>query len=165
MASVTAHNLSEIGDVAGSLRPFLEDCWRAWKVSIGNPADAFERLSAGMCGFTSSFMAGVLNDMVGGEWTLAGGRPLSGGGVRSACGAQAGHFWTVSADGVIVDLTADQFGLPTVVVTTERDPRYQQTFTREEIEAHLPKVEGIAAEWREAAEDQGLAPVSYRFAA
>lgn len=160
--------LSEIGDFAGSLRSFIEPFWRAWKAESERPQGPFETDSAGMCGFTSCFVAMALNKALGGGWTMAGGRPRAAfpeGGVRCASGRQNGHFWAESESGLIVDLTADQFGLPTVVVTTASDPRYRATFSLEEIEGHLPKVEALAWEWLEAAENEGLVPRSLGMAA
>jgi len=162
------NRLSEIGDLAGLLRSFIEPYWRAWKAESGKPQGPFETDSAGMCGFTSCFVAAALNREIGGDWRLAGGRPGSEGpygGVTCSAGRQNGHFWAQSEDGLIVDITADQFGLPTVVVTTAGDPRYQATFSEAEIEAHLPKVEPVACEWLEAAEEEGVVPRPFGLAA
>jgi len=157
--------LSEIGDAAGGFRPFLESCWREWKARSARGTCPFETDSAGMCGFTSAFLAEALARKVGGEWRVAGGRPLSGGGVTCPKGLQNGHFWCVSDDGVIVDLTADQFGLPTVLVTTWRDGRYAETFTEREIVEHLPKVLPVAEAWLESAIEEGLVPGGMKLAA
>lgn len=160
--------LSEIGDLAGFLRSFVEPFWKAWKAESGKPQGPFETDSAGMCGFTSCFVAMVLEREVGGGWALAGGRPLPAnlsGGVTCTSGRQNGHFWAESEDGLIVDLTADQFGLPTVVVTTAYDPRYRATFSGEEIAEHLPKVEAVALQWLEAAEEEGVVSRPFGMAA
>ena len=125
----------------------------------------FETDSAGMCGFTSAFLVRALQMLDGGTWRVEGGRPLAGGGLTCASGRQRGHFWAASEDGIIVDLTADQFGLPTVLVTTVRDARYCNTFTQPEIEGHLPKVESVAECWLEAAAAEGLLPQAYSLAA
>lgn len=165
MTLMTQHRLSEIGDAAGCFRPFLETCWRRWKAESAKGTCPLEADSAGMCGFTSAFLAEALARTVGGEWRVAGGRPFSGGGVTCPQGRLNGHFWCVSDDGVIVDLTADQFGLPTVLVTTLKDSRYSETFTAEEIDEHLPKVLPVAEAWLEAALDEGLLPGGVRLAA
>jgi len=111
-----------------------------------------------MCGFTSVFMARYLEVVDGGRWRVDGGKPLTGGGIRCASGRQNGHFWTVSGDGIIVDLTADQFGLPSVMVTTEDDPRFLSSLAEQDVLRHLPKVEGVAAEWLDEAAAEGLVP-------
>lgn len=165
MDASAPYRLSEIGDVAGSLRPFLERMWQEWKAFQGRPLDPFETVSAGMCGFTSAFLAHALEALEGGIWKVSGGRPLAGGGITCTSGRQNGHFWVESEDGVIVDLTADQFGLPAVIVTTSKDPRFSNTFTSQEIDNHLPKIEGVALYWLEKAAEEGLLPQAFRCAA
>lgn len=165
MSEFVNQEMSELGDVCASLRFFLEQKWKEWKASASSPMDALDSLSAGMCGFSSIFVAEALNRITDSEWVLAGGQPISGGGVVCRSGRQNGHLWAVSDLGIVVDLTADQFGLPAVVVTTARDPRYMASFDQDQIDAHVPRVEDIGMEWLEEAVQDGIVPDVYRLAA
>lgn len=151
--------LEEIAGCAASLRPFLEERWRAFKASSPRPYDAFEAESKGMCGFTSAFVAEAMRQAVGGDWRVAGGL------ARPGSYSAYGHLWTVSDDGELVDLTADQFGMPSVIVTTVRDPRFTETYCEEDIGRHLPMVQPLSLRWIEEAVDEGLVPASRALAA
>lgn len=165
MCCYVDREMSELGDLCASLRYFLEPKWKEWKASTSSPMDALDTLSSGMCGFSSIFVVEALNRLTDDQWEFVGGQPVSGGGVICRAGKQNGHFWALSDRGVIVDLTADQFGLPAVVVTMAGDPRYNATFDQVQIDAHVPRVEEVGAMWLEEAIYDGLVPNSMAFAA
>lgn len=153
-----------IGDLASELRLFLEPQWQEWKSRTGR-GSLPETASASMCGFTSAFLAEVLPDLAGAEWCMVGGAPASGGGV---CGSDLRlhpHFWAVSSDGILVDLTGDQFGLPSPVVARRGDRRYIESFDTDYVDRHLPRVMPLVEEWIELAADDGLLPMQARLAA
>jgi len=157
--------MSALGDTASELRSFLEPLWMLRRTLTGRLPDAGTSCSEGMCGFSASFVALALSAIDGGEWRVAGGWPQSGGGIACPRRSLRAHFWTVSEDGIVVDLTADQFGHPGIIVTGCNDPRYVESFTAEEIERHLPKVMPLAEEWLEIASTDGLVPSVHRLAA
>ncbi len=87
--------------------------------------------SAGMCGRSSLTLKHVLNrDFdIGASW--ASGTPPSGD-RHGATGAGflwldkwVGHAWVETEGGLIIDITADQFGGAPVIVTPAHDPRYR----------------------------------------
>jgi len=157
--------MSAIGDAASELRSFLEPLWMLRRIQACRLPDAGAACSEGMCGFTAAFTAEALRLLDGGEWRVAGGWPQSGGGMACRERRLNAHFWAVSDDGLVVDLTADQFGHPSVIVTGRHDPRYVESFTREEIERHLPRVMPLAEKWLEVAASEGLIPSGMRLAA
>lgn len=160
-----AARMSRIGDTATELRSFLEPLWLRRKAETGRLPDAGSPLSEGMCGFTSAFVVLALSVTDGPGWRMAGGWPQSGGGIACRRGRLHGHFWAVSEDGIVVDLTADQFGHPNVIVTTDRDARYVESFTLNEIERHAGRVMPLAEEWLALATKDGLVPHVARLAA
>lgn len=143
--------LSDIGDWAAQARAFLEPHWLSWKLQSGRDADPMFPISAGMCGFTSSFLVTSLTDVFGGNWFIQGGRPRDGGGIVDGDGRLRGHFWVVSEYGELVDLTADQYGHSSIVVASFRDRRYAATFSETDIAIHLPKVKPVSDEWMDSA--------------
>jgi hypothetical protein len=148
--------MSKIGDTASDLRAFLEPVWTDWKIQTKRPIGCDAAASENMCGFSSAFASIALAEMEGGDWRIAGGWPKSGGGVACPGRKLNSHFWTVSDDGIVVDLTADQFGMPTIIVTSERDPRYIESFSTDEVEKYVPYLMPLAEEWIEAARQNGV---------
>lgn len=139
--------MSRIGDHASDLRMFLEPHWEDWKLKTGRPIGGDVIASEKMCGFSSTFAAIALKELDGGDWRVAGGWPKSGGGVSCPRKRLNSHFWTVSDDGIVVDLTADQFGMPGIIVTMVHDPRYIESLTIEEVEGYTPYLMPLAEEW------------------
>jgi len=141
-----ALDVEAVAAEAERLREFLEPRWLDWKAGRWSDAPA----SAHMCRVSSLFAAQALAEAVGGTWDVRGGwaelpadlRPDEEetldigsfpGGMRDASGAWQGHYWAygydlddLDATGLIVDLTADQFGHAAVVVAHEDDPRYRE---------------------------------------
>lgn len=99
--------------VAGQVRRFLEPQWEEWHRHEGSPS--LLTPSQGTCGRSSLFLQealraeGLIAEFVAGS-------PSEGQQGYWLDGAWHGHAW-VEVDGWIVDVTADQFGAPPVVVT------------------------------------------------
>ncbi|CUH65374.1 hypothetical protein TG4357_01828 [Thalassovita gelatinovora] len=109
-----------LADLVGRVRRFLEPRWSEWHLHEGSPA--LRTPSQGTCGRSSLFLCQVLQQhgIVAG---FAAGDPTEGQkGFHTAQGWK-GHAW-VEAENKILDVTADQFGLPPVVITGTDDPRY-----------------------------------------
>ena len=106
---------------AERVRSFLEPVW-GWV----RTDDDGQPLSTGFCISSAVLLRHVLNATVPGPWRLAGGHPFYGqGGFLDPAGEWADHHWVVhESSGVIVDVTADQFGDAAVVVTNKGDSRY-----------------------------------------
>ncbi|GGC92336.1 hypothetical protein [Chelatococcus reniformis] len=112
--------------VATAVRTFLEPTWDIWHAS----SERREPPSRGTCGRSSLFLQRVLGEdfAVLSRWTsgtprLAADAPNLGPyGFHDGRAWQA-HAWLV-AGAWIVDVTADQFGAPPVIVAARDDPRY-----------------------------------------
>ncbi|NKE46451.1 hypothetical protein HB662_16835 [Roseomonas frigidaquae] len=95
-------------------RRFLETLWPEWHAERGRPRPAIP--STGTCGRSATFLQRVLAE-VGREaevrhgWFLAPAGP-------------ARHAW-VESGGLILDLTADQFGAPPILACPAPDARYR----------------------------------------
>jgi hypothetical protein len=156
LTSSVTQRMSRIGDIASDLRAFLEPMWDDWKIKTKRPVGCDVPKSENMCGFSSAFTSIALSELEGGDWRIAGGWPKTGGGVACPRRKLNSHFWTVSDDGIVVDLTADQFNMPTIIVTSERDPRYIESFSADEVERYVPLLMPLAEEWIEEARQMGV---------
>jgi hypothetical protein len=58
-----------------------------------------------------------------------------------------GHYWLQSSDGLIIDITAEQFGHAPVIITSSDDPRYHANFTPREIKKHHSSVIDTRNRW------------------
>lgn len=88
-------------------------------------------------------------------WLTGCGKPASSwrdndgiGGMRTIDGMWRDHYWLVRSDGVLADLTADQFGHEAIVVSRQDDDRYLENWKAAWAAEHLEEVAGRAAEWR-----------------
>jgi hypothetical protein len=118
-------------------RKFLRGHWRKREYAAGRlPGD---KPSFGQCDFSACFLANLL----GGE--LQGGFSYKAG-VKQEGGLDGElHYWTLLQGGEIVDITADQFGYPEVVVAapgSDLHRSYVCSFTPDE----LGKVESFWAD-------------------
>lgn len=152
---------SQVLDVAVTVRDFLELAWRDWRADRGIPQPEINSYS--MCRMSSAFLAKRLTDELGGEWHVLGGAGEEGwdlgdcllgaepGGVLSTDGVWSGHWW-VKGHGIIVDVTADQFGLDPVIATSDDDQRYARNYTARAMRKYLSRVtktvEGWTGRWR-----------------
>ncbi len=117
----------QLFSIAEKVRFFLEPVWVGWQAERGVRPDI---LSQSLCGKSSLFLQKVLSEnfLFKAEWVS--GTPFEDGSGHAACGFRAkdgwqGHAW-VEAGEFIVDITADQFGGPPVLVTNINDARYQK---------------------------------------
>nr|MBW0149644.1 lasso peptide biosynthesis protein [Phenylobacterium sp.] len=111
---------------ATGLRRFMEPVWDDWLAA--EPWRRGATPSAGACGRTSLFVRDVLRAQGhDAQWSngvprRAATSPIGDFGFL-AHGRWESHAW-VTCQGWIVDITADQFGAPPVIVTPATDPRY-----------------------------------------
>lgn len=111
---------------ATRLRRFMEPVWDDWLAA--EPWRRGATPSAGACGRTSLFVRDVLRRRgYDAQWSNGVPRraetPPIGDFGFLAHGRWESHAW-VTCQGWIVDITADQFGAPPVIVTPATDPRY-----------------------------------------
>lgn len=88
-------------------------------------------------------------------WLTGRGKPPSSwrnddgiGGMRTVAGVWRDHYWLVRSDGVLADVTADQFGHETIIVSVQDDLRYLENWKPAWAAEHLKEVAGRAADWR-----------------
>ncbi len=115
--------------IAAAARRFVEPIWEEWHRHAG--ADRPAIAAQGTCGRTSLFLQRVLNTQgFGAEWVC--GTPRSGplGPENGPFGFRWGKTWQshawVECGNFIVDITADQFGAPPVLVVDRMDNRYNK---------------------------------------
>jgi hypothetical protein len=113
--------------VATTVRRFLEPAWAEWHMATGEIPDVLSRWT---CVRSSLFLQRVLHDDCNVLAKLRNGTPR-----LSPKGAELGpfgflsdkkwqsHAW-ISVGDWIVDVTADQFGASSIIVTARSDPRY-----------------------------------------
>ena len=128
--------------LAEDVRLFLEDRWREWHAHIGSP-DLLTP-SQGTCGRSSLLLRDVLRD-AGFDAHFACGSPVEGARGYHAPRGWLGHAW-VRVEGLIVDVTADQFGAAPVLITPEDDPRYAEGKDMAE-EEFIARRQRMAATW------------------
>lgn len=129
-------------------RSALEGYWAAWAIERKLPDAA---TGATMCRFTSAFLVLIL----GNEWWVTGGEPYGAGeraGFFDGSNWHA-HYWITDGE-LIVDLTANQFGAPSIVVTTAEDLRYSENCSDGELSESLLHVQDRANEWAILFKDQ-----------
>lgn len=116
------------------------------------PPDSEIRSSTGMCWISALCTVEILTEAFpNGQWKNAGGHPVAGyehlftpntfrseldGGLLSPAGNWCGHEWVTGVFGgeqVIVDLTGDQFGFPSVYVCPSDDERYRSNYSDEKL--------------------------------
>src|SRR5947209_6460067 len=112
--------------VTEQVRAFLEQHWTLWHDAWGPPLP--DPLSRWTCIRSAAFLAVVLKDNGLPARTASGrstseGFPDQGYGFRTPDGWQD-HAWVLCADHIL-DVTADQFGEPRVLITGKRDARYR----------------------------------------
>jgi hypothetical protein len=113
---------AQLRPIAAASRAFLELIWPEWHGAGPGPVPAI--LSTRTCGRSSLFLRNALRaegrsaDWVSGM-LLPDHAPCEAGGA-----GWHHHAWVVSG-GFIVDITADQFGAPPVVVIAAADARYR----------------------------------------
>ena len=117
--------LAHLVQLAHEARVFLEPHWAAWHSKSGS-LEGRRTMSDGTCGRSSQFLRELLK-AEGYDAELVFGSP-----VECDCGYLSeagwrGHGWVVVAEpACLIDLTADQFGAPPVIITAPDDPRYRR---------------------------------------
>ncbi len=115
-----------VGHIADT-RLFLETIWPLWHERRGDAVPSPN--SRGTCGRSSLFLCKALR-LEGLECEFAIGNPFDATGLNrvSPFGFFSGDRWESHAwahcGGLILDITADQFGAPPIIVTSADDPRY-----------------------------------------
>lgn len=150
-----AHVTSQLKTFASTVRHFLEPHWLAAHEGWGEIPDP---LSRWMCRYSSIFLATLLRELEGQEtWSIVGGRPP-----KSLNATAAGEFGMLACDdtwndhcwvtgrGLIIDLTADQFGHAPVIVTASSDPRYRANLTEDDMAQAFQKLQRRSTPWIEA---------------
>lgn len=136
--------------LAHEARAFLEPHWREWYQCAGAPPGRVS-LSQGTCGRSSRFLRDMLREE-GFVAELAFGSPITCPcGFHSADGWR-GHAWVICHDPPrIVDITADQFHAPPVIVAPLDDARYirGEDVAGEDFIAKRQKIaRALLKEWR-----------------
>ena len=117
-------------DIARAVRSFLEPIWPEWHRDRGRKPDVPSR---GTCGRSSLFLQHVLRHdcRLSADWTT--GVPIESqqGPKDPGLGIFTGHDWHAHSwveveGGWVVDITADQFLLPAIIVTPIADARYRK---------------------------------------
>jgi hypothetical protein len=136
-------------------RAFLEPRWLTLHQSWGEAEPTIP--SQYMCRYSSIFLQTILNAYPNPNqsWQLVAGRPpskeLEGTpdglfGFCTASGLFFDHCWVQSTD-LIVDLTADQFGAETVIITSVDDPRYHPNLKATDFQRDIDKLSYRPQQW------------------
>ncbi|OCP22158.1 MULTISPECIES: hypothetical protein [unclassified Ensifer] len=146
--------LTAVRNLAVAARQFMEPIWLEWHSAW--KGDAPTTPSQWTCGRTSLFLSRALT-ADGFEASWASGTPrlspsgaaLGDFGFLSDTGWQS-HAWVECGD-LIVDITADQFGAPPILITDRHDRRYgngaRDTALPEFIRARERAVDEIWPRW------------------
>ena len=150
----------DLSRILSDLRSFLEGRWFAYKDNYAadflKPEDDH---SEDMCRMSSTFLREVLPQLDCGAWEICGGDGV-GEGLLDAGGKWRAHSWVVNAQGVIVDLTASQFGESKVVVISPGGVGYERYLGRPHAHSSAPAESSTVSEWIEDWRDeQGLSLV------
>lgn len=114
--------------IATAARGFLESVWPRWHAAHGvSPRPP----STATCGRSSLFLVRVLDELgIAARWTNGTPRHVEGGPEIGPLGFFDGQRWRahawVASGPFILDVTADQFGAPPVLVVPADDARYRQ---------------------------------------
>ena len=114
-------------DLATDARSFLEPIWIEWHDAW--EGDSPSIASRWTCGRSSLFVVNALgHEGIAATWKSGVPRDFEDGPDHGAFGFRANGKWEshawVEAGGYIVDVTADQFGAPPVIVVSKGDERY-----------------------------------------
>lgn len=113
---------ARLNELVVAVRHFMPDIWRGWHREYGRSIPSI--LSTGTCGRTSLLLRTILiSEGFNSVWRN--GAVADGGGFFNGHGWHD-HAWVLS-EGLIVDITADQFNAPSVIVAANGDFRYRET--------------------------------------
>jgi len=136
------------------IRLFLEPIWikahEAWADEpIPSPPSKY------MCRYSCLFLKHALHEAGYGDWKIYLGRPVSRElqgteqglfGYRSVDGGWHDHAWLIK-DGMLIDITADQYGDLPVIVDRLPFDKYNANLTEKEVAADLQKLSGRVSMW------------------
>lgn len=146
--------IHQLFQFAVSARRFIEPVWDEWHRAQGSPPPLVA--SRFTCGRTSLFLVKVLRtDGFEAEWQSGTPRLSEEGPEVGPYGFHSGSRWEghawVRSGGLIVDITADQFGAEPVIVTSTTDRRYgaghKDTALPSSIAARHKAVDDIWLRW------------------
>jgi hypothetical protein len=129
-------SIEAITYIAGTTRDTLVELWPPWKRACGHPDSGC--VSEDTCIPTSFTLCELLSRCADGwHWFVVGGRPTArtpSGGLWYPDGRGGGHLWVEGRRRpqkiITVDITADQFGGPEVVVMEGGSPYHVANATR-----------------------------------
>lgn len=151
----------DLNELLSAWRDHLETGMAEWKLARGYRVDAGNPASKDMCRGVAWATAAYLTHETDRQWAVAGGwhrLPADPkwhafvratdipGGMADRDGTWHGHYWAVEQERTdddpeaprrIVDLAADQFGWPSVIVSDEADPRYGANLWEDEIDFEI----------------------------
>jgi len=144
--------LAEVTQLVWEIRRFLEPHWVKAHLSWG--AEIPQPPSRWMCRSTSIFLAEVFRTQLGSVWQIVGGRPEKyldatpegAVGIFATNGTWNDHCW-LEENGLVVDLTADQFGHPTVIITAADALRYRANLSEQDMAEDLLKLRSRSIAW------------------
>jgi hypothetical protein len=124
-----------------AIRLQLVPHWTEWAQRKNRPEAADGK---GLCRYT----AVALSKILGKEWKVAGGEALVHGHPGGFFDGLEwhGHYWVTNGRHIL-DITANQFGAPDVIVTEAGDVRYHKNYTQEELSEHIVHVRVQAIRW------------------
>jgi hypothetical protein len=150
----------ELFELCWEARKFLEPRWFSLHQLWGDSQP--ETLSKFMCRYTSIFLKAVLSPNSQPSWRLVAGRPI----LKEYEGTAKGYFgfctstglffdhcW-IQLGGLIVDITADQFGAEAVIITSVGDPRYFPNLEEADLCREIAKLTHRPAKWLQEWDDQ-----------
>lgn len=96
----------------------------------------------------------VFRERLGTDWNIVSGRPQrqldatsqEAVGIFATNGTWNDHCW-LEGNGLVVDITADQFGYSPVIVTTVDDIRYKANLCQQDMESDLRKLRHRPMSW------------------
>lgn len=151
----------QLQTIALEARAHLVERFETWKRSRGFPVGPDSPPTRDMCRAAAAAIAIILTEYTGWEWSVDGGwhQPIAPelpfadsynaligpGGILDSTGKWRGHYWATSvcdpddpeAPGTIVDISADQFGLPEVIVSVDGDLRFRSNLDPMAMEEEL----------------------------
>lgn len=159
--------MDAIQALAEEARAFLEPRWVEWFAERGKPLPTYP--SSGMCRFSAFFMQRLLERTIGGDWAVVGGipidpfgQPVPSGGIQDANGQWHAHYWVTGPDALIVDITADQFGLSQILLSEHDHARYDGNYLEWEVHEHLKDVQNRVLAWLEQWDARTDPPITFR---
>lgn len=135
---------------AVEIRDFLKPLWKEKHkiLRLNQPISEDQK----MCQFTSLFLKMVIESLGEEAYFRGGGTrfpDVKDGGFRDSEGVWHTHFWVEVDNEFIIDITANQFGAPEVIVTSLDDDRYKSNITGDELSEFACNVEKTAFSWLE----------------